>query len=96
MSELDCVKCWAVRLCGLICFRHAFDEGGACPDKKRAACDSFREVVSERMAEMCSVLEANPSGLDFLNAYVGEDEPVDQRPGRQSGSPAAARSPQGG
>ena len=70
MTASECAQCWAVRLCREICFRSAFDEDGPDRDKKLAACEAQRQSLSQRLSEMCSVLEVNPSAFDYMNDYV--------------------------
>jgi uncharacterized protein len=70
MTPDDCRECWGVLLCNGVCFRHAFDASGPRPDKKRQACQDMREAKSKSLTRMCSVLEANPRGFDYLNDYL--------------------------
>jgi uncharacterized protein len=66
----DCRQCWAVLICDQNCFRDAHVGGGPSPEKKRQECGNLRLRKSQALADICSVLEENPNGLDHLNDYV--------------------------
>jgi uncharacterized protein len=70
MSADDCRHCWAILLCNQICFGHAFDDDGPALEKKKEQCEAFRVHVSERLTDMCSVLEDNPRAFDYMNQGI--------------------------
>ena len=60
ISEYDCCKCWAFRLCS-ICFIHAIKDGKFDIEKKRSCCDVERNRISKSLSIYMEILEKNPS-----------------------------------
>jgi uncharacterized protein len=69
----DCANCWLWRLCQ-VCpagpsIGHGFDR-----DRARAVCDGHREGMAHMLSLYASILERNPTALDFFL----EETPVPQ------------------
>ena len=65
MSEPDCMKCWAVRMCGL-CFACAFTEEFSI-ENKRIYCEQQRETLLRDMAIYCNIRERNNKAFAFID-----------------------------
>ena len=69
MSETDCSKCWASRLCGM-CFATSRRGDKLAIDSKRKACVAQRDHLGRSLQTYVSILEANPQAFDFVKDMV--------------------------
>ncbi len=65
----ECRKCWAVYVCGQMCFRDLYTDGKFDPEIKAKYCGRLRGQRLQNMASMCSILEQKPDAFEYLNQY---------------------------
>jgi uncharacterized protein len=68
MSAPVCSTCWAARLCSS-CYIDAFDDGRFEIDEKNNKCNVIRYSQEKIMKYYCTLIEREPSGLDYLYDY---------------------------
>ncbi|MCX6582952.1 MAG: radical SAM protein [Candidatus Aminicenantes bacterium] len=61
----QCSCCWAARFCDL-CFRDAFKDGVMCPNENSKGCAFLKNHKTKSMEYLCTLMEDNPGGLDYL------------------------------
>ncbi|MCD6505133.1 radical SAM protein [Candidatus Poribacteria bacterium] len=69
LTELDCCRCWALRLCQ-VCFSALTpieEDVRMDPGEKRAVCREARELVHQALIRFYSVLEKDPTAFDFMD-----------------------------
>ncbi len=64
VSTQDCCYCWALRLCSA-CFVQAF-RNGIDPGRKHLFCRQEKFNLEHDLSVYCSILEENPSALDYM------------------------------
>lgn len=60
-----CKNCWAIRFCSM-CFATTYHFNGWDFEKISHYCDMQRREYTNYLQLYCSILEENPSGLDFI------------------------------
>jgi uncharacterized protein len=68
ISERDCCKCWAFRLCGL-CYIHAFRGGKLDLQFKRRNCRAERFRIANVLIAYMTVIEKNPGFFDTYRHF---------------------------
>lgn len=69
ICHLDCINCWAVRLCNL-CFVASKEGKRLDLLKKRKSCERFKINLEENMIFYLEVLEKNPQALEYLKNMI--------------------------
>jgi uncharacterized protein len=64
-SEVDCVRCWAMRLCS-ICFATSQRGNKFSRTTKRETCCMELNKIHAGLVTYCTILEENPNALDFI------------------------------
>lgn len=65
LSTQNCSHCWVIRLCGL-CFVQSIKNNNLDIERKTKICKSTRKFLSTCLEIYASVLEENPTALDYL------------------------------
>ena len=63
-----CSKCWALQLCP-VCYLHAFSMNAMDMARKERNCLAIRDAKERHLRLYAGLLEANKSGLDFINEW---------------------------
>lgn len=69
LSEDDCIRCWAARLCRL-CLSSSAVNGRFIIERKRDQCPSERARVAQSLVTYASILEQNSRAFDFVDEMV--------------------------
>lgn len=65
-SEKLCSECWANMLCG-VCYAKTYALDGINMEKKNFECDMSKHVAEQGLVSYHTILEENPSALQYLN-----------------------------
>lgn len=68
ISADDCCNCWAIRLCGACFISASTDKLDI--NQKRAFCQYEKRNIERDLVNYCSLLEKNPSALDYMKKIV--------------------------
>ncbi len=66
----ECRECWAILICGDLCFRDILVNGKMDAGKKKGVCRFRRARKKQALEEMCETLEENPQAFAHLDEYV--------------------------
>jgi uncharacterized protein len=66
ISQEDCVKCWAIRLCNHSCYHVAAKGENFSLQQKRRACKSIKRELERALIVYNEILEEHPETFDWL------------------------------
>lgn len=62
----ECVNCWAIRFCNLLCFKGWMDREPIDFRKRNVMCDSIRKFYSNGIGDVIRIAEEAPAAFDFF------------------------------
>ncbi len=69
-TQNECKFCWLLRTCQVGCWSRVSDGARATALLKRKACAAHRREAHSLLVDYCSVLEKNPTALEYMRSIV--------------------------